>query len=44
MKLHEQGLLLEQEDDAASYLGVQISMIAKGLLEIMQTGLIDHVL
>ncbi len=44
MKLHEQGLLLEQEDDSVSYLGVQISMTAKGLLEIMQTGLIDHVL
>lgn len=42
MKEHE--LLLEQEDDAAGYLGVQMSNTAKGFLEIKQSGLIDHVL
>ena len=43
-KLREQGLLLEQEDDAAGFLGVRMSKTEEGFLEMKQTGLIDRIL
>ena len=43
-KLRAQGLLLEQEDDAAGFLGVNMSRTEEGLIEMKQTGLIDRVL
>ena len=44
MKLREVGVDLEQEDDAAGFLGVRMERDAKtGLLEMKQTGLIDRV-
>ena len=43
-KLREQGLLLEQEDDAAGFLGVRMSKTEEGFIEMKQTGLIDRIL
>ena len=43
-KLREQGLLLEQEDDAAGFLGVRMTKTDEGFLEMKQTGLIDRIL
>ena len=43
-KLREQGLLLEEEDDAAGFLGVTMCRNQDGTLELKQTGLIDRVL
>lgn len=43
-KLRKEGLLLEQEDDAAGFLGVKMSRTEEGLLEMKQTGLIDRIL
>ena len=43
-KLREQGLLLEEEDDAAGFLGVTMCRNQDGTLELKQTGLIDCVL
>ena len=43
-KLREQGLLLEQEDDAAGFLGVRMTKTGEGFLEMKQTGLIDRIL
>ncbi len=43
-KLREQGLLLEEEGDAAGYLGVEMTKTEEGLIEMKQTGLIDRVL
>jgi hypothetical protein len=37
-------LLLEQEDDAAGFLGVKMSRTEEGLLEMKQTGLIDRII
>ena len=42
-KLREQGLLLEQEDDAARYLGVKITKTEDCHINMKQTGLIDRV-
>ena len=42
--LHHSGSDLEQEDDAASFLGVWIEHDESGLLDIKQEGLIDHVI
>jgi hypothetical protein len=42
-KLREQGLLLEQEDDAAGFLGVKMTKTEDGNIEMKQTGLIDRV-
>ena len=42
-KLREQGLLLEQEDDAAGFLGVTMTKTEGGHLELKQTGLIDRI-
>ena len=42
-KLREQGLLLEQEDDAAGYLGVKMTKTVDGHIKMKQTGLIDRV-
>ena len=42
--LREQGLLLEQEDDAAGFLGVRLSYTPDGKIEMKQTGLIDRVI
>jgi hypothetical protein len=42
-KLREEGLLLEQEDDAAGFLGVKMTKTEGGLLEMKQTGLIDRI-
>lgn len=45
MKLRELGLLLEQEEDAAGFLGVNLERDEEtGLLEMKQTGLIDRVI
>jgi len=44
VKLREQGLLLEQEDDAAGFLGVNLEKTEAGLIEMKQTGLIDRVI
>ncbi len=45
MALHEQGVDLEQEDDAAGFLGVCLEKDAEtGLLEMKQTGLINWVM
>ena len=45
MKLREQGVDLEQEDDAAGYLGVPSERDKESvLLELNQTGLIDRVI
>ena len=44
IKLREQGLLLEEEGDAAGYLGVEMTKTEEGLIEMKQTGLIDRVL
>ena len=45
MKLREVGVDLEQEDDAAGFLGVRLERDpGTGLLEMKQTGLIDRVL
>ena len=43
-QLRKQGLLLEQEDDAAGFLGVQMHKLEDGSMELKQTGLIDRVL
>jgi hypothetical protein len=43
-RLREEGLLLEEEGDAAGYLGVEITKTEEGLIEMKQTGLIDCVL
>ena len=43
-KLRQQGVLLEQEGDAAGFLGVQMTKTEEGLLEMKQTGLIDRIL
>ena len=40
-QLRKQGLLLEQEDNTAKYLGVTMDKSGDGLLEMKQTGLID---
>ena len=42
--LRGQGLLLEQEDDAAGFLGVQLTKTNDGLIKMKQTGLIDRVI
>jgi hypothetical protein len=42
--LRKEGLLLEQEDDAAGYLGVRMTKTDEGYLEMKQTGLIDRIL
>ena len=45
MQLREVGVDLEQEDDAAGFLGVRLERDAdSGLLEMKQTGLIDRVI
>jgi hypothetical protein len=44
MKLREAGVDLEQEDDAAGFLGVRIEKNEAGQLEMKQTGLIDRVI
>ena len=43
-KLREQGLLLEQEDDAAGFLGVTMNRTDEGNIELKQTGLIDRII
>ena len=44
IKLRKEGLLLEQEDDAAGFLGVRLTKTPEGLIEMKQTGLIDRVI
>ena len=44
MKLREQGLLLEEEDDAAGFLGVTMDRNEDGFIELKQVGLIDRIL
>ncbi len=44
IKLCAQGLLLEQEDDAAGFLGVCLTKNDAGLIEMKQLGLIDCVI
>eukprot|EP00956_Cyclotella_meneghiniana_P001084 scaffold1265_cov38-Cyclotella_meneghiniana.AAC.11 len=43
-QLRKEGFLLEEEGDAAGYLGVEMTKTEEGLLEMKQTGLIDRVL
>jgi len=43
-KLRKQGLLLEQEDDAAGFLGVKLAKTDEGKLILAQTGLTDRVI
>jgi hypothetical protein len=43
-RLCKEGLLLEEEDDAAGYLGVDMTKTLEGYLEMKQTGLIDQIL
>ena len=43
-KLREQGLLLEQEDNAADYLGVKMTKTVDGHIKMKQAGLIDRVM
>jgi hypothetical protein len=43
-KLRKEGLLLEQEDDAAGFLGVKMTKTDEGFIEMKQTGLIDRVI
>ena len=43
-KLRKEGLLLEEEGDAAGYLGIEMTKTEEGLIEMKQTGLIDRVL
>jgi hypothetical protein len=43
-RLRKEGLLLEEEDDAAGYLGVDMTKTPEGYLEMKQTGLIDRIL
>ena len=40
--LHHSGVDLEQEDDSAGFLGVQIECNEFGILKTKQEGLIDH--
>ena len=42
--LFQCGVDLEQEDDAAGFLGVRIEQNESGLLEMKQEGLINHVI
>ena len=42
IKLRTKGLLLDQEDDAAGFLGVTLSKTDKEIIEMTQTGLIDQ--
>jgi hypothetical protein len=42
-KLRKEGLLLEQEDDAAGFLGVKMTKTEDGYIEMRQTGLIDRI-
>ena len=43
-KLRETGIDLEQEDDAAGFLGVRMEKNAEGKLEMTQEGLIDRII
>ena len=42
--LHDQGLLLKQEDNVAGFLGVCLTKTDAGLIKMMQTGLIDCII
>ena len=44
VQLRDQGLLLEEEGDAAGFLGVTMTRDDKGAIELKQTGLIDRIL
>ena len=44
MALRAEGLLLEQEDDAAGFLGVRLSKTEDGHIEMKQSGLIDRII
>ena len=44
IKLRKEGLLLEEEDDAAGFLGVTLGKTDEGLIEMKQTGLTDRVI
>ena len=43
-QLRDQGLLLEEEGDAAGFLGVTMTRDDTGAIELKQTGLIDRIL
>ena len=43
-QLRKQGLLLEEEGDAAGFLGVTMERNEGGSIELKQTGLIDRIL
>ena len=44
IRLRAEGLLLEQEDDAAGFLGVNLTKTDDGRIEMKQTGLIDRII
>ena len=44
IRLRQQGVLLEQEGDAAGFLGVQMTKTEEGLREMKQTGLIERII
>ena len=44
VKLREQKLEFEVEDDVAGFLGIAINKLPNGTLELLQTGLIDRVI
>lgn len=44
LKLREEEMDLEQEDDAAGFLGVRLEKTEDGLIEMKQTGLIDRII
>ena len=43
-KVHDQGLLLEQEDDASGFIGVKMTKTADGKFVLTQTGLTDRII
>ena len=43
-KLRDQGLLLEQEDNAAGFLGGKMTKTSDGKIELTQTGLTDRII
>ena len=43
-KLRDQGLLLEQEDDAAGFLGVKMTKTSDGKIKLTPTGLTDRII
>ena len=43
LQLRNQGMTLNKEEDVAGFLGISISKLPNGNIEMMQTGLIDRI-